>query len=181
MGDIFMPKNGGMSMNEPKIYNGKPVLTQDTFDYSTVKVGDYVEQAVVDNAMDCLPPACMTSQCSQLGEPYSHREDPDTGKWRPIAYATKTMIDLLPDPRLVGAILDGENNAYAYRIESKPDGEEVIIAFSAVERQPITIPWDSDRALLTDMYGHDEPVAVEGGSLTFEGGAYPVYIRHIHQ
>lgn len=107
--------------------------------------------------------------------------DRDTGKWRPIAYATKTMIDLLPDPRLVGAILDGENNAYAYRIESKPDGEEVIIAFSAVERQPITIPWDSDRALLTDMYGHDEPVAVEGGSLTFEGGAYPVYIRHIHQ
>lgn len=64
------------------MYNGKEVWTEDNFDYQKVRVGDYVEQAVVDNAMDCLPPACMTSQCAQMGEPYSHREDPDTGKWR---------------------------------------------------------------------------------------------------
>jgi len=69
------------------IYNGKEVLTQDTFDYATVKIGDYVEQAVVDDAMDCLPPACMTSSCSQMGEPYSHRLDPKTGRWR-ATYAT---------------------------------------------------------------------------------------------
>lgn len=69
------------------MYNGKEVWTEDNFDYQKVRVGDYVEQAVVDNAMDCLPPACMTSQCAQMGEPYSHREDPDTGKWR-ATYAT---------------------------------------------------------------------------------------------
>lgn len=64
-------------------YNGKEVLTLETFSYSEAQVGDYVSQAVVDDAMDCLPPACMTSECAQMGEPYSHREDPDTGKWRP--------------------------------------------------------------------------------------------------
>ena len=70
-----------------RFYKGKEVLTQNTFDYSTAQVGDYVEQAVVDDAMDCLPPACMGAACSQMGEPYSHREDPDTGRWR-ATYAT---------------------------------------------------------------------------------------------
>ena len=49
------------------MFNGKNVLSQDDFDYSTVHIGDYVEQAVVDDAMDCLPPVCMRPRCSQLG------------------------------------------------------------------------------------------------------------------
>ena len=69
------------------IHKGKEVWTEENFDYSTVNIGDYVEQAVVDNAMSCLPPACMSSRCAQMGEPYSHREDPITGSWRPT-YAT---------------------------------------------------------------------------------------------
>lgn len=28
------------------LYNGKEVLTQETFSYATVKIGDYVRQAV---------------------------------------------------------------------------------------------------------------------------------------
>ena len=74
-------------MAEAKYHKGKVVLTQETFDYATVQIGDYVEKAVVDSAMDCMPPACMSGQCSQMGEPYSHREDPDTGRWR-ATYAT---------------------------------------------------------------------------------------------
>lgn len=66
---------------------GKPVLSAEQFSYDTVQVGDYVAQEVVDEAMNCLPPACMTSECAQLGEPYSPREDPDTGRWRAV-YAT---------------------------------------------------------------------------------------------
>ena len=42
-----------------------------------------MEQAVVDDAMDCLPPASMSARCAQMGEPYSHREDPETGRLRP--------------------------------------------------------------------------------------------------
>lgn len=63
-------------------FNGKPVWTEDDFTYDAVKIGDYVEQAVVDEAMDCLPPACMRSDCSQLGEPYSHMIDERSGKVR---------------------------------------------------------------------------------------------------
>lgn len=69
------------------IYNGKEVLTQETFSYATVQIGDYVEQAVVDDAIDCMPPASMSSRCSQMGEPYSHRLDPKSGRWR-ATYAT---------------------------------------------------------------------------------------------
>ena len=39
------------------MYEGKEVWTQENFSYQDVKIGDYVEQAVVDDAMDCLPPA----------------------------------------------------------------------------------------------------------------------------
>ena len=69
------------------LYEGKEVWTEETFSYQKVQVGDYVEQAVVDNAMDCLPPACMTARCAQMGEPYSHRDDPETGEWK-ATYAT---------------------------------------------------------------------------------------------
>ena len=68
-------------------YNGKIVLTEDTFTYDKVQIGDYVDANVVMNAMDCLPPATMSLACAQLGEPYSHRLDPKTGKWR-ATYAT---------------------------------------------------------------------------------------------
>lgn len=72
-------------------YNNKPVIQEGEFDTSTAKIGDYVSQAVVDDFMDCMPPACMSSRCSQLGEPYSMRKDPDTGNYR-NTYLTFTRI-----------------------------------------------------------------------------------------
>ena len=83
----LMDENASSGQPAVRCYRGKEVLTQDTFDYSTAQIGDYVEQAVVDDAMDCLPPAGMSATCSQMGEPYSHREDPETSKWR-ATYAT---------------------------------------------------------------------------------------------
>lgn len=74
------------------IYNGKEVWTEDSFRTSSIKVGDYVEAAVVDNFMDCLPPACMRSSCSQLGEPYSMRFDSDRGEYR-STYLTFKKIE----------------------------------------------------------------------------------------
>lgn len=116
--------NGGKELNQksdrylpldkqagPTLYNGKPVWTEDTFDYGEVQPGDYVEQAVVDDAMDCLPPACMRSDCSQMGEPYRHRLDPKTGKWR-ATYATfKRVAGQWPDSiwEYCGHCFCGEN------------------------------------------------------------------------
>lgn len=59
------------------------IHTPNTFRYSPDMVGALVNTEVVDNAMNCLPPACMRSDCAQMGEPYSHRQDPETGAWRP--------------------------------------------------------------------------------------------------
>ena len=73
---------------KPKlIWNGKEVLDEDDFSYTTAEPGDYVTQAVVDDAMDCMPPACMSTRCSQMGEPYSHELDERTGEYR-STYAT---------------------------------------------------------------------------------------------
>ena len=33
--------------DRPAKYNGKPIFTQENFNYSEAKIGDYVEQAVV--------------------------------------------------------------------------------------------------------------------------------------
>ena len=60
-------------------YQGKEVFTSDDFDYAAAKPGDYVEEAVVDAAMNCLPPICMSSACAQMGDPYGMRQDPTNG------------------------------------------------------------------------------------------------------
>ena len=95
MNETKRPMDEAAPSGQPpaRCHRGKEVLTQDTFDYSTTRVGDYVEQEVVDNAMNCLPPACMTSSCFQMGEPYSHREDPDTGSWRATYATIKRCLD----------------------------------------------------------------------------------------
>lgn len=64
-------------------YQGKEVFTSDDFDYAAAKPGDYVEEAVVDAAMNCLPPICMSSACAQMGDPYGMRQDPTTGHGDP--------------------------------------------------------------------------------------------------
>ncbi|MCI8403382.1 MAG: hypothetical protein HFE49_00605 [Clostridia bacterium] len=73
------------------IYEGKHVYTQETFDIRTAKIGDYVEQAIVDDFMDILPPACMTSKCAQVGEPITERYDENKGKYR-MTYTTFSRV-----------------------------------------------------------------------------------------
>ncbi len=93
------------------MYNGKEVFTEDNFTFEGVKIGDYVEQSVVDNAMNCLPPASMTARCSQLGEPYSHRLDPETGKWRATFATFKRVAGEYPNAiwEYCGHCFRGEN------------------------------------------------------------------------
>lgn len=54
---------------------------QSDFNYY-VKVGDKVDELLVDYFMDLLPPACMRSDCSQVGEPHSMRIDDVTGEYK---------------------------------------------------------------------------------------------------
>ena len=63
------------------------IYTMSDFDFAHVKPGDHVSQEVVTYFVNCLIPACMRKDCTQLGEPYADKFDPDTGRLRPT-YAT---------------------------------------------------------------------------------------------
>lgn len=81
--------------NVNEYINNLPVKTKAEWtanfdDY--VNPGDIVEEAIVDEFMNCLPPVSMLSVCAQCGEPYSHKKDPNNNKIR-ATYATFTRID----------------------------------------------------------------------------------------
>ena len=46
------------------------------------KPGDLVDEEVYDYFLDILPPHSMKRGYLQVGEPYSHRQNPATGKWQ---------------------------------------------------------------------------------------------------
>lgn len=53
-------------------YAGRPVYNYDHLIWDVLDIGDFVEQEVADGILDALPPACMRSDCLQLGEPNDH-------------------------------------------------------------------------------------------------------------
>lgn len=72
----------GKALRECRIYDGKKVYNKDWYyGTSALEIGDFVEAEIVDDLMDCLPPACMRNDCSQVGEPSSSRID-ENGKER---------------------------------------------------------------------------------------------------
>lgn len=108
------------------IYNGKQVLTRELFCYTDASPGDYVEKAVVDDALNCAPPVFMTSRCSQMGEPYSHRLDPKSGRWR-ATYATfKRCSDTTSIWEYCG---------HCFRGETEERGRELVFVRAETEEQ----------------------------------------------
>ena len=100
------------------------------------------------------------------------------GSWRPAAHATKQLIELLPDPRLVGAVYDGEDcQTYAWRFESEQAGEEVTVVFTASDPKTVELPWSAPTARVTDMLGTTVTVEAKDGKLTLDAGIYPLYVR----
>ena len=68
--------------------NGKKVFKE--WD-PALPIGTLYTSDVVDDFMNCLPPACLTSRCAQLGEPYSHEFDNKAGQFRPV-FITFTRV-----------------------------------------------------------------------------------------
>ena len=66
---------------------------------------------VRNHIMDCLPPASMRSDCSQLGEPYSTRFDPESGNWRSTYATFKRVSGAFPNGiwQYCGHCFRGEN------------------------------------------------------------------------
>ncbi len=68
----------GKALSECRTYNGKKVYNKDWwFELSNFKIGDYVDEEIVEQIINCLPPACNRKDCVQLGEPVTERIDLD--------------------------------------------------------------------------------------------------------
>ena len=80
----------------PNEYNGKKVFEAREWGYKERAIGDLVTEEFVMDMLDMLPPVCMRSDCSQCGEPYSHRQDPDDGKWKPTFSTFKAVAGERP-------------------------------------------------------------------------------------
>jgi|GEM_PF-2513411 len=99
--------------------------------------------------------------------------------WRPVAHATKTMIDLLPNPKILGAVSDGGNNTWAYRLKADhkdPASKEIIYAWNTLGPATLEIPCDKPSVEIVDMVGNRKSVPAAGGKVSLEVGPYPVYI-----
>ena len=84
----------GKELKPCRTYNGRQVLNEDwNFGIGTMEIGDYVEEEVVNDYIYCMPPACMRSDCSQLGEPETERYDEVSGKWRNTYETFKYVTD----------------------------------------------------------------------------------------
>lgn len=70
------------------------ILNVITFDMATAQRGQEITEEVYNNFLNCMPPIGLQGGqgwCAgfQTGEPYCHRTDSRTGKWRPM-FATFT-------------------------------------------------------------------------------------------
>lgn len=75
-----------METTNRKIVTMKDWEAARSFDQAA-KPGDLVDEAIVWEFLNCLPPVTNRRNLMQCGEPYSHEEDPETGRWR-ATYAT---------------------------------------------------------------------------------------------
>lgn len=72
-----LPATPCRTLNGRRVYNRDYLPTLDA-----LRVGDYIEAEIVNDLMNCMPPACYRSDCMQAGEPFSHETDPETGRGR---------------------------------------------------------------------------------------------------
>ena len=101
------------------------------------------------------------------------------GSWRPSAHAVQTMIQLMPSPRLIGVVSDGEGGCFAYRFAPKEDpaAAPVLMAWNVAGPKVVELPVKASRATIIDLLGHRQAVAVAGDKIRLEIGPLPVYVR----
>lgn len=73
-------------------FEGNKVINKSYyFGIMSLKKGSLVEENIVNDLMNCVPPAKMSSSCFQVGKAFDHAEDPRTNKVR-ARYSTFQRI-----------------------------------------------------------------------------------------
>lgn len=101
------------------------------------------------------------------------------GTWRPSAHAVRDMIVILPEPKFTAALIEGENDSYAYQFSPSrsADAKPVIMAWNLKGPATIRLPFSGTSAEVIDMLGGKSEAAPKDGFLEISGGPLPVYIR----
>lgn len=106
--------------------------------------------------------------------------DRKTLEWRPLAHATKHLTETLPNPKLIGAISDGDQDNYIYRFQAdhkKPNTEEVIVAWTVAEPEQVSIPVEGKQVTVFDLIGNERTMEAKDGKVELEIGPYPLYLK----
>jgi hypothetical protein len=99
--------------------------------------------------------------------------------WRPVAHATKALTSLLPNPKILAALSDGEHNTYAYLLKADhkdPASREVVYAWNTLGPAAFEVEASGDSVAIADMMGNRKRVPVQQGKAKIEIGPYPIYI-----
>ena len=83
----------GVPLSKSKIFNGKEVIDKEHyFGLNACEIGDYFTEDMIDSFMNMLPPAFQRSDCFQIGDPVSCRND-ESGHGRTTYDTFKKVFD----------------------------------------------------------------------------------------
>ena len=100
----------GKKVKECRQFKGKKVYnTSWYYGTASLEVGDLVEEDIVEDLMNCLPPACYRKDCAQCGEPVSTKRD-EYGKIRHTYSTFKKVAENTWE--YCGNCFRGENKQY---------------------------------------------------------------------
>ena len=99
--------------------------------------------------------------------------------WRPVAHATRNLIALMPNPKLTGAVSDGEDNLHIHTFKADhkdPASRDVIAAWCTTGPAAVSVPVRGSEVEVLDMVGNRKSLPAADGRVRIEIGPYPVYI-----
>jgi len=170
---------------------GVPVwYTEIGWEISRADGGKYERKDTVSPELQAAYTCRMAAYALRLGvERITHMFITDTdgynggffnsdGSWRPSAKAVQHMIRLLPQPKLLRALHDGEAGSFAYLLSPSPEKNAVpvLMAWNVFGPREMTIPVKADRIRVTDMLGNEQEVKPVNGNIRIEAGPLPLYL-----
>lgn len=99
--------------------------------------------------------------------------------WRLACYAIRTMTQMLPNPALSKVLLEDVSKGLAYEfVPYEGAAENVTVVLSPLAKSTVTIPWtSSDYVLMTDLFGAEKIIRVDGGAISVDAGPNVVYLQ----
>ncbi len=101
------------------------------------------------------------------------------GTWRPSAHAVAVMRKLMPAPRLVDVLSDGEEGYFAFRFDpgTTPKSPPLLMLWNVAGPKIVNVPVGKSPLKLIDMLGHATEVTPVDGTIRVEVGPLPIYLR----